>query len=362
MKDIEVLRTLDAIQASLYQAIEPVFKNWGLELNNIATRFFNEFQLTRQGLCVCFEATTHNRNFFGLPYDNNRRIQLLNAVYEAAGQTVATAFPKIQFCLDYYVHLIEPYFVHDPVTLTSGEGHSDVTTDNDVTFENFAKLVKQGTIQRGSSFWRYCKKYGLKDVLRHHHPYISPDTSTVECFEAICNSMPISSVLEIGAGVGICGEAAYRFGSADFTFVDSSPKVCEYLRQKFDWTEVIQANAFDFKFKRDYDLILIGLPYELLPSFLSRNGSYFARHSEIVVFQSGTPLHFQFEHDWIFGKQNLRQWPWWHCNQTVPKYWNHNIEAVWGWQNCIVSGNQDLRNVLKTLRKRGFEIMDYEIT
>ncbi len=60
----------------------------------------------------------------------------------------------------------------------------------------------------------------IDEILKHGWHCISPDSSSVEALEAVCDAQKVSSVLEIGAGVGICGIAAERRGIKDFTFVD----------------------------------------------------------------------------------------------------------------------------------------------
>lgn len=316
-----------------------------------------------RGIYLCFDGTTRNLSLLGKDYDNRRRLKLIDLAYEVAGNAMDKLFPGQEICLDVYVQPEKPYFEDESAFACAAleDGSVDVNTDNNVAFVKLKSLMQSGEVEAGSTFHKYCERYHLEHVLRHGWHYISPDSSSVEAFEAICRTKKVNSVLEIGAGVGICGAAARMLGIEDFTFVDSNPVVCQYLEEKFPY-KTVPADAFSFDFNRHWDVILVGIPYELNPWFLARRGLELARCCETVVFQSGSTAFFEFEHDWILGSKKLATWPWWEKEQTVGFYFPHLMEAALDWQTCIVA-TQDIGSLIRinnTMRRNGFSLVKYE--
>lgn len=349
---VELLDELDVRQ--LCRNADKALAPQGFEVVDIRTFIPRRFQRKRQGICIGFDVATRNPNALGMPYDNARRIALLNMLYATLGADVHGSFPDHQICLDVYPHLREPCVDGSYTPLASTGGSEDVTKDNAVTFVSLQSLLASGEVERGSDFDVYCRKYALPDVLRHGPHYISPDTLSVEALEAIHVEHPLRSVLEIGGGVGTSGVAAERLGIEDYTFVELNPTVCGYLQNRFPEYTIINQDGLDASFDRHFDLVLMGMPYELNAQFLERRGQELAEHSSLVVVQSGTPAFFEFEHDWIIGKDGFRGWPWWKPEQTLPHYFPHVRQTRFDWQLGAVAGHEDLNPLLESMTMRGF--------
>ncbi len=326
-------------------------------------------QKKKKGICLCFDAITRNPWLFGEEYHNQYRIKLLDLCYQTAWQEMSQLFPNHEILLDIYVKLDKP-FVYDESPFKFGarrpeltQGSVDVTKDNEVYLVELATVVNSGEVEIGSTIHRYCLKYGLKHVLKHGRHFISPDSSTVEAFEAIAETKEVRSVLEVGAGVGISGRAAQKMGIPYFKFLDSSPVVCGYLKNNYPY-QIIEGNVLGLDLYKDYrgDVILMGLPYELNPHFLSKKGWQLPCSYQTAVWQSGCAAFFEFEHDWLMGKEHFHDWPWWKPHQTVPFYFSAVLEMSLEWQTCIIAAtNQNrLGKIEEKLSKRGFEKIKYE--
>ncbi|MEX2052806.1 MAG: class I SAM-dependent methyltransferase [Candidatus Paceibacterota bacterium] len=345
---------------SFARSVKSAFLLKGVDITGFIFQFPEREQRKRKGLEICFEAVTHNPHFFGREYVNQRRIKLIDLAYEIAHDELSKMFPDHHITLDVYVRLQEPSTYSSPMftNIPPKEGFVDVTSDHDVRFVRLQDALKSGEVDPGSMFHVYCQRYGIEHILKHGMHHISPDSASVEAFEAICDIRNVESVLEIGAGVGVCGVAAEERGIEDFTFVDVSQKVCDYLRKRFQYP-VIQASAFDFPFSRHWDVILMGIPYELNPWFLSDRGVDLRNHCDLVVFNSGMCCMFNFEHDWICGKKHFAQWPWWAKDQTLPFYFRSApvVEAAFDWQLCAIAGkdSRELKRLTRSLAKRGFD-------
>lgn len=326
-------------------------------------------QKKKKGICLCFDATTHNPHLFGKEYQNQYRIKLLDLCYQVAWQKMNQLFPEHEILLDIYVKPAKPFVCQEsPFESPAREpklakGLVDVTKDNEVYFVELETLVSSGEIEKDSTIDRYCQRYNLKHVLKHGRHFISPDSSTVEAFEAIAETEKVKSVLEVGAGVGISGQAVQKMGIPYFKFLDSSPKVCKYLKNNYPFP-VIEGNVLYLDLYRDYDgdVILIGLPYELNPYFLSKKGWQLPCSYWTAVWQSGCTAFFEFEHDWLMGKAHFHDWPWWKPHQTVPFYFPAVLEMALEWQTCIIAAtNRDrLAKIEEKLSQRGFEKTKYK--
>jgi len=340
-----------------------VLASLGLEVFGLHYVFMSDTRTPGKCIGICFDAYTHNQDFFGKEaYQNYQRQQLLAFLYEKLFDAAMSAVPRHRILLDVYVRLEPPRHesslpFHQP---TLEYGFVDVTKNSDVRLVSIDEALKNKEITPGSMLERYCRRYGLPYLLRHGRHFISPDVASVETFEAIARTIELNSVLEIGAGVGTCGAAAQMMGIKDFTFVDISPLVCNYLREHFSFP-VIEKNAFDFTFNRHWDLVLMGLPYELNPWFVAKKGEELFAHSDIAVFQSGCLAFFQFEHDWIFGRRNIMQWPWWKSEQTLPFYFPVVFEADFDYQTCIIAmSGPKLFAIADRMKQRGFAPIRYE--
>ncbi|MBI2523741.1 hypothetical protein HYW11_00790 [Candidatus Peregrinibacteria bacterium] len=348
----ELLDGLDLRKFS--QKVDAALVPYGFKVIGTRTFIPRRFQRKRRGICIGFDVATQNPFALGMPYDNARRIVLLNMLYETLGAEVYDHFSDHQICLDAYPHLREPFIDTPYAPPVHTERSLDVTKDNTVVFVPVQSLLENGEVERGSDFDVYCRKYDLTDVLRHGPHYISPDILSVEALEAVHAEYPLRSVLEIGGGVGTCGVAAERFGIEDYTFVELNPTVCDYLKKRFPHSTVINQSGLDVSFDQHFDLVLMGMPYELNAPFLEQRGQELAAHSSLVVFQSGTPTFFEFEHDWILGRKGFEQWPWWKETQTLLQYFPHVRETRFDWQLGIVAGNQELDPLLEGMRAQGF--------
>lgn len=331
-------------------------------LHYFLTSPYQRFSRRKRGIAVCFDAITHNPHFFGKTYENWRRIKLVDLAFQVAAEKVAILLPDHELYADIKMGLREPFNLGSPAFegLKLAETAVDVTADNSVRFVEVSRLLESGVLEPDCTLHRYCERYGVPHILQHGRHYISPDSSSVEALEAICDTQKVESVLEIGGGVGTCGVAAERRGIKDYTFVDLSPEVCNYLRSRFPSYKVTQANAFEFPFDRRWDLVLMGVPYELNPWFLAKKGSELSACAEMVVFQSGCTAFFQFEHEWIFGKYGFTQWPWWRFSQTLRRYYQYIYEMALDWQTCIIAGRA-ARSLLSVpeMHRRGFAPVRY---
>lgn len=319
----------------------------------------------KEAIFVCLDATTDNPNFFGKDgYDNWRRIKLVDFAYEVGYGFLAERFPEHQLLLDIQVHLVQPYCPTEPAFegCKLAAGAVDVTSDKDVSLPLIGPLRKQGEIEAGSTLDTYCLRYGLRRVVQHGRHFVSPDSASVEAFEAICETRDIKSVLEIGGGVGPCGVAAQKRGIGDFTFVDVSEKVCNYLGINFSY-RVIHSDIFRLDLRRHWDVVLVGIPYELQPRLIEEKGTEIHSCCDTVVFQSGSMAFFDFEHNRIAGKPGSRAWPWWSKDQTLPFLFHDRVfEANFDWQTCLVAGKdrQELRRISSKMTERGFSEIEYE--
>jgi len=343
----------------LCHSVKEAFQQHGLNITSLHYFVPERFQNKRRGLLICFDGFTNNLHFFGKEgYENWRRIELLRFVYERGLGILEGAFPDTHIALDVYVRPREPYVYGMPVFSepTRKIRAVDVTVDHDVEFAELSSLLKSGEVEEGSTIHTYCRRYQIDYVLKHGLHTISPDSASVEVLEAVADVVPFNSVLEIGAGVGICGVAAERRGVRNFTFCDINPKVCDYLRQKFPSFKVICADAMEFEFQHDYRLVSVGVPYEIVPWFLAKKGTGLSGWTDIVVIQSGCPAFFEFEHDWIAGSQDTSNWPWWRASQTLGNYFPYVTEMHLDWQLVIVGCRykREFSEILGSMTHRGF--------
>ncbi len=340
--------------------IKEAMRPHGLNITGLHYFVPESFQRKRSGILVCFDADTSNPYFFGVnKYQNWRRIKLLDLAFKHGYEAVAGMCPDSHVTLDVYVNLKQPYVWAPPAFGNSPQamnGPVDVTVDHDVKFVELAQMMESGEVKEGSTLHKYCTKYGIGQVLKHGFHCISPDSASVESLEAIADAAPLHSVLEIGAGVGICGVAAERRGIKNFTFFDISPTVCNYLRQRFPGFRVICADATSLVFNRDSRLVLVGVPYELVPQFLAEKGAGLWGWSDIVVIQSGCPAFFEFENDWIAGDKRLENWPWWESCQTLKHYFPHVAAMSLDWQSVVIGCRyeEEFHRIIKSMRRHGF--------
>jgi hypothetical protein len=343
----------------LCHAAKEAFRPRGLDISGLHYFIPANFQRKREGILVCFDAFTNNPYFFGKSeYQNWRRIALLDLAYEYGYGAVADLCPSGQVTMDIHVRLRRPMIWSAPAFGNSPQFKNelvDASVDNKVRLFRLDELISGGEIEPGCTVDAYCQKYGIKHVLKHGLHCISPDSASVESFEAIAETVPLHSVLEIGAGVGICGAAALRRGIKDFTFFDSNRDVCDHLRREFPDFKVICADALELDFRRDWRAALIGIPYELMSAFLAERGACLEEWTDIVVFQSGSPAFFEFENNWIAGR-DMAGWPWWRSGQTLNAYFPYVAEMSLDWQ-CVVLGcryQKEFELIMESMVKRGF--------
>lgn len=308
---------------------------------------------------ICFDVKTNNPLFFGRTYNNTRRIKILDRLYEKLA-TATENLGSSEAFLDFYAHLEEPYKEETVETddhLT--QGVVDVTSDNAVRFVPLKEAIQRGDIQSESAIEQCCRRYGIEEVLMHGFHTIAPDPSTAKAFGALLDMKCIESALEIGGGVGTTGRVAEDAGLTDFTFVDMNKDVCRYLEEKLPY-QAINQSAFDFEFKRDYDAVVLGVPYELVPHLLQKKGGEISDHTDTLIIQSGLPAFFEFEHDWAFG--NLGKWSWHDQDQTVQQYFNNAFEGIIGYQTIIVANHKpsDDMAISMRLEELGMEPVRYQ--
>jgi len=347
---------------ALARLIKDAFQPRGLNIVGLHYFIAQPGQRKNKGIFVCFDGFTHNPHFFGKDsYENRRRIKMLDTIFEIGFERLKKMFPTFELTLDAYVKLRKPHIFTSPIfeNLELKSGMVDVFTDREMRFVDLDYLLKTGEVEEGSTFFRDCREYGIAHILKQGRHHISPDNSSVKALEAILDGGGVESILEMGSGVGICGIAAQKRGIADFTFVDSNQTVCEYLKEKSGYP-VICADAFAFEFNRHYDVVLMGLPYELNPWFLETRGNILAKHCDVVLFQSGTPAFFEFEHDWIFGQKHFSTWSWWNKKQTIKAHFPYWTELRLEWQLIIVAAKSRRRfaAVTENLKKRNFVVGD----
>ncbi len=342
-------------------------KTKGLELTGLhyfATNPGRVSQKKCRGLAVCFDIVTNNPNLFGMDYQNWRRVRLLEFCFEVGFDFLTKAFPGHEVWLDTKVRLQKPVALSLPFGGDEKKLKAksvDVTGDNDVYFMSVEDMLARGEMEAGCTLHQYAQRYGLDKILKHGWHCISPDSSSVEALEAICDTQEVWSVLEVGAGVGVCGVAAQRRGIRDFTFVDTSPIVCQYLAQRFPEYKVTHGDAFKINLDRHWDVVLIGIPYELNPWLLAERGAELARHCQVVVFQSGCTGFFEYEHDWIMGSGQHTAWDWWRARQTADYHFGEVFELALDWQICVVAGHDKaaMTAIGRAMTRRGFSNTRY---
>jgi hypothetical protein len=343
----------------LGERAQAIFSLFGLKVTDLRYSLCFPGQRKSRALFVGFDCLTHNPNFFGVSaYQNSRRIALLDLSYRILDKSFAQKFSGFEIIFDAYVRLQKP-LIAAPIIEFEGpraaEGSVDVTQDNAVRFVEWQPLFQSGEIEIGSSFYEDCSHYKIPHILMHGRHHISPDTISVAALEAALDTGLFQSFLEIGAGVGICGQAAKLRDVKDFTFVDINADVCQYVRQHVGYP-TIQSDAFFFNFNRHWNLALIGMPYELNPGFLEKQGQELANSCDTVIFQSCCPNLFDFEHDWILGKRHFQNWPWWSIKQTLGEYFPHISVFQRSWQVIIVASHSDWRllHLTRQLYRRSF--------
>ena len=351
------------------QKVKETFAPLGLTVTGLNYYQPRRFQLEKKGLCLAFDAQTHNPMLYGPSYDNAIRTDLQGKVFGVALADLQKLLPDVpHICLDLYPRLVPPFKDHAHVCRIDQEVWKNrlvdvFKQDADIFLDDVAELRKAGRIEEGSDFDIYTKRYGLTHVMRHGpFIHISPDTLSVEALESLLDQRDIKSILEIGCGVGTCGIAASRRGVKDFTCVEVNPKACTHLRKVLPDSTVVEQSAFDFTFDRDYDLVLIGIPYELSPWLLQKKGEELADHADTVVFQSGMTCMYDQEHDWIMGKgrEQRAYWPWWKASQELSTYFPHVAETSFDWQLGAIASRRNLETSLALMEPRGFSKPQYK--
>lgn len=333
----------------------------GLGLNVTGLHYYipQRAQAKRKGICISFDALTKEPECFGQTFEIPKRQAPTKLLYKTLGPQLPELFPGREVLLDVYVRLedhIMPRGSCPPAPIAPD------TKVYDVSYVPLATLIRKGEVEIDSTLYHYCQKYSIPHVMFQGPHCTSPDNSSVEALEAINYERRVESVLEIGGGVGICGVAAEMARIKDYTFVDISATACRYLQDRFPRYRVIHQSAFDFNFDRQWDLILVGMGYQLNPWFLERRGMDLADHCSIVVFQSGITAFYEFEHDWICGKPGLVSWPWWNVFQTLRPYFPHIWESAFDWQTCAFGAheNVDIATLQECMRQRGFSEIQYQ--
>lgn len=348
------------IRAILGKA-QKALSDLGLEVPSLRYTMARDQKAPGEGLWIVFDATTHDPCLFGSEYSNARRVELLGQLYARLAGVVAREAGGVPFWIDASVSLIEPH--SGPASGSAAaalqrDGLVDVHQDNDVEFSSLQEAIARGELMPGSCLEEYCTRYGRSDVLKHGAHYISPDPITLEALEVFMSARKISSFLEVGAGVGLSAVAAERNGLSDFRFVDKNPSVTGFLDQRHPG-KAETADALDYKFDRHWDLVQIGIPYELQPWFLEKKGAELARHADSVVLQSACLTFFEFEHSWLMGERKVTAWPWYKPEQSIAAHFPYVMEAAHGFQSCIIASKTPLDDLKAEMAKRGFSALEY---
>lgn len=343
------------LQAILTDA-RTAFATIGLDVTRLRYTIAPDQKAPGHGVWILFDAETANREYFGDRYSNQRRMELLGDTYRLLYGSAHANLSGAPFWLDTFVTLRAS---DAPAASAAPGAHGlngmvDVNTDNQVEFLTVQDAISRGELKPGSPLEAYCARYGGSHVLKHGPHYISPDPITVEALEAFVTARGTRSFLEIGSGVGLSASIAKREGFEDFRFVDLNPEVVAYLSAR-NPGKVVHSDAFDYRFDRQWDLVQLGLPYELVPHFLERRGAELARMTDAVVIQSGCLTFFEFEHAWMKGDARFGAWPWYRPEQSLTAHFPYVIESTHGFQTCLIGSTKPLDDVVKAMRVRGFE-------
>lgn len=299
-----------------------------------------------------FEAT--NPDFFGHEYNGSIRFALMALIYEKLYGPAAGKYPGELF-LDALVRLAGPYQADEPKI-----GHTQENSSVAVTTESNLEIVPldmASDVDAKSMLACYARNYGAGAVLKDRGFYIAPDPITIELIEGICVAEPVTSVLELGAGLGTTGYVCKKNGIEDFTLVDLNPSTVAFMKQ-IHGEKAILADAFKFPLDRRYDVISIGTQYRFNPFFLDVRGKELAESCDYLIIQSGCTTFFEHENNWILGCLDP-DWPWFKREQTIGNYFPNIRETMYGYQTAIIAGNKDLQSIQDNLALRGFKEPQY---
>jgi len=292
--------------------------------------------------------------FFGRKYGTDewisQRRSLIGSLYGTSlYNNLSKIVPETRVYLDAYPVSEEKNYV---IT-------SEPAVNDDVEVISVSKLLEQGTIQKEGGIYKSCLKYGLSEALLESGHLVSPDPITIESFQAIYKSRGTESVLEIGAGVSPSALFAEKKGIKDYTLIDFSENVTDYISKRHPDYKTIRGSGLDSRLMlpvldRHYDVILLGMPYELNPAFIGDFGT--ALDADFLSIQSGCPGFYQWEHEMLMGKENTRDWPWWNEKIVVGNNFPVALETSFSYQHCIIAAknNPDTGKLVRNLISKGF--------
>jgi hypothetical protein len=243
------------------------------------------------------------------------------------------------------------------------------TLAEDAQIVPVSELLVKGRITEDSEIYRTATRYGLTEVCMSGGQIVSPDPSTVEMFQHIQAASHVGSVLEIGGGVSPIALQAQRTGIKDVTIVDYSSNVYTYLKSRQPDYQVLRGNALDRDFmlpilNRSYDLVILGIDYELQPEFMKEFGEILGTNATWLVVQSGSPGFYQFEHNALMGEAPASSWSWWDANMRVGKHFRHVDTKVFSFQHLIVATSQngmlESREFQSNLKQAGFHNFQWD--
>lgn len=333
----------------------------GLHVEELLYNLVSDQTTSGDCLAVCVKASTPNESFFGVgkDYDNGQRAKLNTYLREHLSGSLNEVVGMPTF-FGAFVHLseYEPLKKEDPPFETDfeiGHGFVDTTKTIDLDIIPVESAVNQGLLRKDSLMYSTCQKYGLKSTVKQGYQLVAPDPIAADLVNSICGVEGIRSVLEFGGGVGTTGVAASYWGVEDITYVDISPKICSYLKDQFPHTTVVEQAANDFTFEREYDLVMISIPYSRIPWFLKEKGEELAKHSGIVALQSGVPGMYVAEHEMEKGNPLTQWWPWFDRRMSLPTHFENVQEGEKGYQTALIASNEGLEAVTEMMSGNGMK-------
>src|SRR5258706_12551264 len=115
-------------------AVRERMNEYGVTITGAHYYIPRQGQRKHSALYACLDGTTRNAGFFGLRYENWRRVRLLDLVYETAYSLPGGPPPADELVLDMRLTLADDAYLGIPPfgQQASAYGHLDVVVDHDV--------------------------------------------------------------------------------------------------------------------------------------------------------------------------------------------------------------------------------------
>jgi len=201
-----------------------------------------------------------------------------------------------------------------------------------------APIEKQPSFMDGE-FALFARAFGINYVTLEGGHIVSPDVGMAFALDRLLLLGKITEddrILEIGAGVSPIRSLLERrnIKVQRITTIERSSNVCRFLKEHFfnNQGEMIQKDVLtcDKKFWQElakdkpYSLILLGIPYELVPVFMQNQGKSLSdlldKNKGTLINQIASPGFFEFHLDWVFPEDPnmMKKWTAWKPSQTLP--------------------------------------------